>query len=86
MHSSGASSREGYLALVKRVIDRLERLSADSSYAHRASGLRGSLLRYADQLEAGEMMEEQDQTNLEQLLEYGINILILSAKEFGDKR
>lgn len=30
------------------VISRLERLSADSAYAHRASGIKGALLRYLD--------------------------------------
>jgi hypothetical protein len=86
MPAQEESSQVEYLALVKRLIDRLEHLSADSSYAHRASGLRGSLLRYMDRLEAGERMDNQEQANLDQLLEYGFEILILSAKEMGDKR
>jgi hypothetical protein len=86
MQSPGVSSQEEYLALVKRLTDRLEHLSADSSYAHRASGLRGSLLRYMECLEAGEGLDKQEQANLDRLLEYGFEILILSAKEIGDKR
>ncbi|MFZ2098430.1 MAG: hypothetical protein WAV05_17500 [Anaerolineales bacterium] len=86
MPSQEESSQVEYLALVKRLIDRLEHLSADSSFAHRASGLRGSLLRYMDRLETGERMDNQEQANLDQLLEYGFEILILSAKEMGDKR
>ncbi len=38
------------------LIARLERLSADSYWAHQASGVRGSLLRL---LEAGELDSEQ---------------------------
>jgi len=35
------------------LIDRLERLSADSSWAHQAAGLRGCLLDALDQIENG---------------------------------
>jgi hypothetical protein len=42
--------------LIKLLIDRLEHLSADSTYAHRASGLRGSLLRALDQIKNGSRM------------------------------
>ena len=38
---------------VKLLISRLEHLSADSRYAHRASGLRGSLWRYLEEMEEG---------------------------------
>jgi hypothetical protein len=38
---------------VKLLISRLEHLSADSRYAHRASGLRGSLWRCLEELEDG---------------------------------
>ena len=37
---------------VKLLISRLERLSADSRWSHRASGLRGSLWRWVEKLEA----------------------------------
>jgi hypothetical protein len=36
-------------ALIELVLSRLERISADSPLAHRASGLRGSLLRALEQ-------------------------------------
>ena len=36
---------------VKLLISRLEHLSADSRYAHRASGLRGSLWRCLEEME-----------------------------------
>lgn len=69
--------------LIKRLVDRLEHLSADSSYAHRASGLRGSLLRYIERIEAGENITLEEQVQLEQAMEYGFEILALAAKEVG---
>ncbi len=73
-------------ALVKRLIERLEHLSADSTYAHRASGLRGSLLRYAERIESGDRLDRDDHAQLDQLVEYGFEILILYAKEIGASR
>ena len=85
MISHESASQEENLDLVRRLVDRLEHLSADSSYAHRASGLRGSLLRYIDRLETGEQLDSQELSNLDQLLGYGFTILILSAEEIGGK-
>jgi len=79
----GLSLDDKDLELIKRLIDRLEHLSADSTYAHRASGLRGSLLRYVERIEAGDNMNCSDQVQLDLLVEYGFEILILSAKEIG---
>lgn len=75
-----------HIELIKLLIDRLEHLSADSTYAHRASGLRGSLLRYVERIEAGDLINSDDQTRLDQLVESGFEILILSAKEIGASR
>jgi hypothetical protein len=77
---------EQELELVKRLIDRLEHLSVDSTYAHRASGLRGSLLRYIERIEAGEQIRGKDQTKLDELVGYGFEILELAAKELGVSR
>jgi len=74
------------LNLIKRLTDRLEHLSADSIYAHRASGLRGSLLRYIERIEAGDQIINNDQAQLDQLIEYGFTILELAAKEIGASR
>ena len=71
------------LALIKRLIDRMEHLSADSSYAHRASWLRGSLMRYVECLETGEIVSREEWAQLEQLVENGFEILELAAKEVG---
>jgi hypothetical protein len=74
---------EGYLELVKRLVDRLERLSADSTYAHQASGLRGTLLRYVEHIEAGDTVNSDE---LDPLVEYGFKILNEAAKEIGVSR
>ena len=71
------------LKLIKRLADRLEHLSADSTYAHRASGLRGSLLRYMERIEAGGRMDREEQAQLDELMEYGFQILELAAIEIG---
>jgi hypothetical protein len=74
---------EQSLDLIKRLIDRLEHLSVDSTYAHRASGMRGSLLRYIQRLETGDPMDRDDQVDLDALVEDGFEILTRAAKEIG---
>jgi hypothetical protein len=73
------------LELVKRLVERLEHLSVDSTYAHRASGLRGSLLRYLERIETGEQLSDQDRSRLDELTAYGYEISELAAKEIGAK-
>jgi len=71
------------------LISRLERLSADSFYAHRASGLRGSLLRYLEQADS----EDQNLTNndfsptqIESMLSLGFQVLEKAAREIHPPR
>ena len=45
------------LQLIRLLADRLERISADSIWAHRASGVRGALLRTMEQLQNNETPE-----------------------------
>ncbi len=80
------SPTEQEVELVKRLIDRLEHLSADSIYAHRASGLRGSLLRFAQRLEAQPVLSRDERVQLDQLVEDGFELLELAAKEVGGSR
>ncbi len=62
----GFESRRGRLGmqhspqaqLLRLLLARLERISADSPLAHRASGIRGGLLRELEKLEAGRPVEE----------------------------
>jgi hypothetical protein len=60
--------------LIRMLIARLERLSADSYWAHKASGVRGSLLRL---LESGELDSELGAY----LVERGFDFLEKAAKE-----
>lgn len=60
--------------LANMLIARLERLSADSYWAHQASGVRGSLLRL---VEAGELDSKQGST----LIKRGFDFLEKAAKE-----
>jgi hypothetical protein len=70
--------------LARQVIHRLERLSVDSHWAHRASGLRRSLVRCTDELEEGGADTAQTARRLEDLLRMGFEILENAAREMGD--
>lgn len=63
---------------LKLVLARLERISADSVWAHRASGVRGALLRMLEILENGRPVHK---SNLKRLIELGFFILEQSARE-----
>jgi hypothetical protein len=71
---------EHQLELAKLLIARLERLSADSYWAHQASGLRGSLLRA---LEAAGWMQDdaRREGELDGLIERGFEVLERGAHE-----
>ena len=75
MHAS--YSRED-IQLLQLLLTRLERVSVDSYWAHRASGLRGSLLRSLERLEAGESVNG---IALQGILDQGFDILERAARE-----
>jgi hypothetical protein len=52
------------LQLIRILTERLERISADSIWAHRASGVRGALLRTLDQLQEGQPPDNQSITSI----------------------
>ncbi len=58
----------------------LERLSADSIWAHRASGLRGSLLKALEPVESGHP-SQVERITLERLIQTGFDILEKAAGE-----
>lgn len=60
------------------LLERLERIPADSIWAHRASGVRGSLLKIMDQLEKGQEVEGPE---IQRLVSYGFQILESVARE-----
>lgn len=66
-----------HLDLARRLVSLLERLSADSYYAHVASGVRGALLRGIERSEAGEFTPSK----LDTLVESGFSILEKAARE-----
>ena len=50
---------ENPFSLIPLLLARLERISADSVWAHRASGIRGSLFKVLEKLENGENVSNQ---------------------------
>jgi hypothetical protein len=68
---------EKTLSLIRLLIARLERISADSVWAHRASGVRGALLNMAERLEDDKQVEVY---KTKRLVDYGFRILVGAAK------
>ena len=69
---------EEHIRTLRFLLTRLERISADSVVAHRASGVRGAMLRALDQLEKQEQVPEYE---LKRLTERGYLLLQRAAKE-----
>lgn len=67
-----------YVQILRLLLARLERVSVDSYWAHRASGVRGSLLRLLERLEAGEAVSRPQ---LDAILDQGFAILERAAHE-----
>jgi hypothetical protein len=65
-------------AVTSLLLERLERISADSIWAHRASGLRGSLLTIVEQSEEELPLENPE---VKRLIAYGFQILENAARE-----
>jgi hypothetical protein len=64
------------------LISRLERLSADSVWAHRASGLRGALLRVLEVWETNpDRLYIEELVRLQDLVDYGFRLVENAAKE-----
>ncbi len=73
------------LERARLLASRLERLSADSGWARKASGLRGGLLRIIEDLEDGRSVGIAEAVQLDRLLEQGHAILINAAREIPDE-
>lgn len=76
------------LEQVKLLVARLERLSADSIWAHRSSGARGELLRWLARLEtAGSpvkppaVLTQEERDRLEAVIRHGFWLLERAAEE-----
>lgn len=71
----------------RMIVQRLERLSADSSWARIASGYRGSMLKIIDQLDHTPDLEnapEEDVRLLDFVIDKGFELLTRAAREIGD--
>jgi len=69
--------------LLSMLARRLERLSVDSVWARRASGLRGSLIKALAAAEAG---DPPTAGHLDMLIERSFEILSKAAREIPDRR
>ncbi len=66
------------IQMLQMLLTRLERVSVDSYWAHRASGVRGSLLRTLELLEAGAAVHPD---NMQSTVEQAFRILESAARE-----
>ena len=66
------------LKLLGLLLARLERISVDSYWAHRASGVRGSLMRALEKFESGQSVNT---SQLTKLMDFGFQILKKSLTE-----
>jgi hypothetical protein len=65
------------IQLIRMLSERLERISADSIWAHRASGVRGSLLRILEEDETG---RQPDPETVSLAIATSLHILTRAAK------
>jgi hypothetical protein len=72
-------SPESNEKIIRLLLPRLERISVDSYWAHRASGVRGSLSKLLEQMEAGAPI---DQAILKTNIRIGFEILKEAAQEY----
>jgi hypothetical protein len=68
------------LFLISSLLARLERISADSVCAHRASGIRGSLLRLLENSEKGHPVQGSE---LKRMMDLGFAVLEKAAEEIS---
>lgn len=65
--------------LIRLLLARLERISVDSYLAHRASGVRGALVKLQARMEMGETV---DPAFLRKNIQAGFDILRRAAEEY----
>ena len=77
---------DNLVAQAQQLSARLERISADSYWAHRASGVRGSLLRCLEWIEIGRGAPWKRLKELHSLVQEGYTILENAAREIEEPR
>ncbi len=70
--------RREHVEMLQMLLRRLERVSVDSYWAHRASGVRGSLLRALEAIEEGQSV---NYPQLEATLDQAFRILERAARD-----
>ena len=75
------STQTDAFQLLRLLVSRLERLSVDSHWARRASGLRGNLVKLLDEADSG---IEVSAERLELLTEAAFDILRRAAQDIPD--
>jgi hypothetical protein len=66
------------------IIQRLERLSADSRWARIASGYRRSMYKLLERMESGQANSSQDEHQFDLVVRKGLELLAHAARELGD--
>ena len=69
------------IELLRLLAGRLERLSVDSLWARRASGLRGNIIKILEEYDSG---QDVDPTRLHPLIERAFEVLRHAAQEIPD--
>jgi hypothetical protein len=69
------------LQLLTLLTTRLERLSVDSHWARRASGLRGNIVKVLEEADSGQTIAEE---RLDLLIDRSFEILRLAAQDIPD--
>jgi len=69
------------IELLRMMSARLERLSVDSHWARRASGLRGNMIKVLEEIDAGQQIES---ARLNPLIERAFDVLRHAAQEIPD--
>ena len=81
MNTASSMSESSNLRLLRLLASRLERLSVDSHWARRASGLRGNIVKVLEEADSG---QEIAAARLDLLTEAAFDILRKAAQEIPD--
>jgi hypothetical protein len=65
--------------IIRLLLPRLERISVDSYWAHRASGVRGALTKILERMETGETIDPE---SVKSNILIGFEILKEAAEEY----
>ena len=69
------------IELLRMMAERLERLSVDSIWARRASGLRGNMIKVLEEIDSG---QEVEAARLNPLIDRAFEVLRHAAQEIPD--